>query len=220
MLVFVRRFTAVRAESSYFMALRLFHRLCVFPTTTCKMKASKGRFVATRPPRPLAIAATADSRACMNPQPPAPTAGELMKARVEQCDATVPPVSVATAGSVACSKVDPQTPAPPTVGGPPTNNGRQPCNRTRQELDAIMKDIKKGEVDYSDYIFNVASNKRGWEKRKLQYNLSDDDDMDRCKVCGLKISEHRAAADSGPSRRAADSGGTVRMARNAASEHA
>ena len=182
MLVFVRRFTAVRAESSYFMALRLYHRLCVFPTTTCNMKASKGRFVATRPPRPIASAATAESRACINPQPPAPTAGELLKARVEQCDATVPPVSVATAGSVACSKVDPQTPAPPTVGGPPTNNGRQPCNFTQDKLDAFLKDIKKGEVDYSTYFFNGTQTDGHAPELKERFNIDSKDFYHRCIV--------------------------------------
>ena len=149
MFLFVRRFTAMRAASPYFMALRLCYRTAL----------SGGRFAATAPPQPIASAATADSRACINPQPPAPTAGELLKARVEQCDA-VPPVSVATAGSVACSKVDPQTPAPPTVGGPPTNNGRQPCNFTHEKLVGLMKDIKKGEVDLQRLLLQRHTN--GW----------------------------------------------------------
>ena len=151
-----------KAASSCFMALRPYRRpgmltaLRVLPTAACDVTASIRRFVSTVPLQAIASVATADSRACINPQPP----------------------------------------APPTAGGSPTNNGRQPCNRTQDKLDALTNDIKKGEVDYSDYFFNVASRKGGWEKRKSQYNLSDDDDMDRCKDCGLKISEHHASTST------------------------
>ena len=128
-----------------------------------------------------------------------PTTACDMKASVGRFDATVPPqdiASVATAASPACRKSERQPPSPATAGEPPTNNGRQPCNFTQDELDALLKDIKKGELDYSDFFFNVASKKGGWEKRKSLYNLSDDDDMERCKVCGMTIDEHRASTST------------------------
>ena len=59
-----------------------------------------------------------------------------------------------------------------------------------------MKAIKEDELDYSEFFFNVADKKGDWKIGKLQYNLSDDDIMDRCKVCGMKISEHRASPSS------------------------
>ena len=110
-----------------------------------------------------------------------PTTACDTKASVGRFDATVP---LQPAASVA-------TAASPAYGEPPTNNSRQPCNFTQEKLMALKRDINKGEVDFSDYFFNVACKKGRWEKRKLQYNLSDDDDMDRCIDCGLKISEHR-----------------------------
>ena len=122
-----------------------------------------------------------------------------MKASVERFDVTVPRrtiASVATAFSRARRKSERQPPSPATAGEPPTNNSRQPCNLTRPELYALLKDIKKREVDYSTSFFNVASKKGGWEKRKPQYNLSDDDDMDRCKKCGMTIDEHRDSTSS------------------------
>ena len=83
--MFLRRFAAVCAASSCFMALRPYHRpgmlaaLRVLPTTACDMTASIRHFVSTVP---LASVATAVSRAsitCINKskrQPPAPpTAG-------------------------------------------------------------------------------------------------------------------------------------------------
>ena len=153
-IMFLRRFAAVFAASSCFMALRPYHRpgiltaLRVLPTTACDMTASIRHFVSTAP---LASVATADSRACINPQPP----------------------------------------APPTAGSP-TNNGRQPCNFTQEKLIALTKDIKKGELDYSTYFFNVDSKKGDWKRWESQYN----DDLERCKDCGLKISEHHAATST------------------------
>ena len=128
-----------------------------------------------------------------------PTTACRMKASVGRFDAMVPRraiASVATAASPTRRKSERQPPSPPTAGDPPTNKCRQPCNRTQDELDALLKDIKKGELDYVDFFFNIATKKGGWEKRKSLYNLSDDDDMDRCKNCGLKISEHRASTSS------------------------
>ena len=107
-------------------------------------------------------------------------------------DSAVPPkarASAATADFRASNKTDPQPPAAPSAGGPPTNRGRQPCKRTRKALDDLMKAIKEDELDYSEFFFNVADKKGDWKIGKLQYNLSDDDIMDRCKDCGMKISE-------------------------------
>ena len=114
-----------------------------------------------------------------------------MTASIRHFVSTVPLASVATAISRASSKSKRQPPAPPTARGPPTNNGRQPCNRTRQELDELLQK-NNGTPNYSLYFFNVASKKGDWKRWESQYN----DDLERCKDCGLKISEHRAAASS------------------------
>ena len=75
---------------------------------------------------------------------------------------------------------------------PPTNSSRQPCkcNLTTQDLCDLMRAIKKDELDYSDYFFNVAHKKGDWQICKLRYNLSDEDNFNRCMYCGLTIGEH------------------------------
>ena len=131
-----------------------------------------------------------------------PTTACDMKASVGRFDATVPPqvaASVATAASPACRKGEAQPPSPATAGVPPTNNRRQPCNLTRSELYELLE-RNYGTPLYSLCFFNVASRKGDWEKRKSHYNLSDDDDMERCSDCGMTIDEHctpapRATAD-------------------------
>ena len=146
--MFVRRFAA----ASCFMTLCSYRRsrmlagLRVLPTAACDMKASARRFVTSA--QAIASVATADSRACINPQPP----------------------------------------APPTAGGPPTNDGRQPCNLTQEKLIELLE-RNCGTPKYSLYFFNVASRKGDWKSWKSQYK----DNLERCKDCGLKISEHCAS---------------------------
>ena len=126
-----------------------------------------------------------------------PTTACDMKASVGRFDATVPQqaaVSVATAASPACRKGEAQPPSPATAGDSPTNH-RQPCNLTRPELDELLE-RNYGTPLYSLCFFNVASRKGDWEKRKSQYNLSDDDDMERCSDCGMTIDEHCASTSS------------------------
>ena len=162
--MFVRRFAAVCAASSCFMALRPYHRpgilaaLRVLPTAACDMTASIRRFVSTVPPQATA--------------------------------------SVATAVSRASNKSKRQPPALPTAGGSPTNSGRQPCNRTQEKLDALTKDIKKGELDYSDYFFNGTQTDGHASELNERFNIDLRDFYDRCIDCGLKISEHRASTSS------------------------
>ena len=127
-----------------------------------------------------------------------PTTACDTKASVGRFDATVPlqpAASVATAASPAYGKGERQPPSPATAGEPPTNNSRQPCNRTQEKLYELLE-RNYGTPLYSVYFFNVASRKGDWEKRKSQYNLSDDDHLDRCTDCGLKISEHRDSAST------------------------
>ena len=130
-----------------------------------------------------------------------PTAACDMKASVGRFDATVPPQdisSVDTAAPPARRKRDRQPPSPATAGEPPANNSRQPCNLTRPELYELLE-RNYGTPLYSLYFFNVASKKGDWEKRKSQYNLSDDDHMERCDDCGMTIDEHCASTSSATS---------------------
>ena len=46
----------------------------------------------------------------------------------------------------------------------------------------------ENQMDYSDYFFNVAQKKGDWKSWK-----SHKDNIDRCKDCGMRIDEHRAA---------------------------
>ena len=119
-----------------------------------------------------------------------------MKASVRRFNATVPRraiASVATVFSRARRKSKRQPPSPASAGEPPTNKGRRPCNRTRDELDALKKDIKKREVDYSDYFFKGTQTDGHARLLKKKFNINSKDFYDRCIVCGMRIDEHRAS---------------------------
>ena len=127
-----------------------------------------------------------------------PTTSCGMKASVGRFDATAPPqavASVATAASPAYRKGEPQPPSPPTAGEPPTNNGRQPCNRTRQELYELL-DKNDGTPKYSLYFFNGTQTNGHAPELKAMFNIDSKDFYDRCIVCGMTIDEHHASMPS------------------------
>ena len=119
-----------------------------------------------------------------------------MAASIRRFVSTVPLASAATAISRACNKSKRQPPAPPTAGGSPTNSGRQPCNFTRQALDALMEDIKKDELDYSTYFFNGTQRDGHAPVLKERFNIDAHDFNDRCNKCGMTIDEHRATSST------------------------
>ena len=124
-----------------------------------------------------------------------PTTAWGLKASVGRFDAKVPRraiASVATAVSRARRKSERQ---PPSPGEPPTNKGRQPCNRTQEKLDELLE-RNYGTRLYSVYFFKGTQTNGHARLLKKRYNIDSKDFCDRCIDCGLKISEHRASTSS------------------------
>ena len=56
------------------------------------------------------------------------------------------------------------------------------CGRTRQELDGLLKEVDSGSVKYERYFFK---NEDATGKGRRFYRIDLDEDIDRCKECGL-----------------------------------
>ena len=110
-----------------------------------------------------------------------------------RCFVSMGPIaSVATAISRASKKSKPQPQAPAAAGGPPTNNGRQPCNRTQEKLDELLQK-NNGTPKYSLNFFNVTHKKGDWKSCESQHT----DKLERCCVdCAIYLKPQKGALNS------------------------
>ena len=72
-----------------------------------------------------------------------------------------------------------------------------PCGRTRQELDGFLKEANydANNAVYKAFLFK-NKDATGKGVRFLRNTL--DEDIDRCKECGLTVSEHNPVAAAAP----------------------